>query len=82
MISSGIPILAVDCPTGWTAAACTDFEPEMLISLTAPKECAKHFKGKYHVLGGRFIPKKLPEQFNKLDIISELYRSSDLYIKL
>lgn len=82
MISSGIPILAVDCPTGWTAAAYTNFEPEMLISLTTPKECAKHFKGKYHILGGRFIPKKLPERFNKLSIISELYRSSSLYIKL
>ncbi len=29
---------------------------EMLISLTAPKLCAHYFKGKYHVLGGRFVP--------------------------
>ena len=28
----------------------------MLISLTAPKLCAKSFTGKYHFLGGRFVP--------------------------
>ena len=31
------------------------FQPEMLISLTAPKKCAKFFKGKWHYLGGRSV---------------------------
>ena len=38
-------------------------KPEMLISLTAPKICAKKFKGKFHFLGGRFIPQSLQEKF-------------------
>jgi NAD(P)H-hydrate epimerase len=29
--------------------------PDALISLTAPKTCATHFKGR-HFLGGRFVP--------------------------
>jgi hypothetical protein len=31
--------------------------------LTAPKLCAKHFKGKYHYLGGRFVPQPLEEKY-------------------
>lgn len=38
-------------------------QPEMLISLTAPKKCAKNFQGKYHYLGGRFVPPKLEEKY-------------------
>lgn len=32
-------------------------KPDMLISLTAPKKCAKYFTGQYHILAGRFVPK-------------------------
>lgn len=39
-------------------------QPEMLISLTAPKKCAEQFKGKYHYLGGRFVPPKLEAKYN------------------
>lgn len=39
------------------------FEPEMLISLTLPKECARYFKGKYHVIGGRFVPDSLVRKY-------------------
>ncbi|KAG4038735.1 hypothetical protein PC123_g25702, partial [Phytophthora cactorum] len=41
-------------------------EPQMLISLTAPKLCAKFFTGpdKIHYVGGRFVPKSLAEEFN------------------
>ena len=38
-------------------------KPEMLISLTAPKICAKTFTGKYHYLGGRFVPKGLEQKY-------------------
>jgi len=34
----------------------------VLISLTAPKEGVKDFRGK-HFLGGRFVPKTLEEKF-------------------
>lgn len=38
-------------------------QPELLISLTAPKLCAKHFRGKYHYLGGRFVPPPLQQKY-------------------
>lgn len=43
-------------------------KPELLISLVAPKLCSKHFKGKYHFLGGRFVPPPLQEKY-KLNLI-------------
>lgn len=39
-------------------------EPDCLISLTAPKLCAKQFKGRYHYLGGRFCPPSLLQKYN------------------
>jgi NAD(P)H-hydrate epimerase len=36
--------------------------PDALISLTAPKQCARHFSGK-HFLGGRFVPPSLAEKY-------------------
>lgn len=38
-------------------------QPDMLISLTAPKMCAQYFKGRYHFLGGRFVPKSLADKY-------------------
>ncbi|WVR04535.1 NAD(P)H-hydrate epimerase [Kwoniella sp. DSM 27419] len=38
------------------------FHPEVLISLTAPKEGVKTFKGR-HFLGGRFVPDHLASKF-------------------
>lgn len=38
--------------------------PAMLISLSAPKICAKSFTGSFHYLGGRFIPQGLIEKYN------------------
>ncbi|XP_004518861.1 NAD(P)H-hydrate epimerase [Ceratitis capitata] len=61
------PIASIDIPSGWDVEKGkideTYFEPEMLISLTAPKLCASSFKGKYHYLGGRFVPKALQEKY-------------------
>ncbi len=44
------------CPDG-------GIQPEFLISLTAPKQCAKHFHGKWHFLGGRFVPPDLAKKY-------------------
>lgn len=38
-------------------------QPDMLISLTAPKKAAMHFTGRYHYLGGRFVPAALQEKY-------------------
>jgi NAD(P)H-hydrate epimerase len=48
----------IDIPSGWDVEKGNIqnvFTPDLLISLTLPKLCAKHFKG-MHYLGGRFIP--------------------------
>lgn len=62
-----IPVCSIDIPSGWDVEKGPPKEgginPQMLISLTAPKLCAKYFNGKFHFLGGRFVPKKLEEQF-------------------
>lgn len=63
-----IPICSIDIPSGWNVEDGPPTEggikPEMLVSLTAPKLCAKKFQGKYHYLGGRFVPKKLEKTYN------------------
>lgn len=63
---------SIDIPSGWDVETgpqlITDtrnnstiepIRPDLLISLTAPKLCARHFNGRYHVLGGRFVPPQL-----------------------
>lgn len=59
---------SIDIPSGWDVeeGEPTDggIQPQILISLTAPKMCARKFTGKYHYLGGRFVPPKLEEQYN------------------
>ena len=39
-------------------------EPDLLVSLTAPKECAKLFQGRFHYLGLRLIPQELAAKFH------------------
>lgn len=55
---SKLPIVSVDIPSGWDVEkgneAGVGLETDVLISLTAPKEGAKNFKGR-HFLGGRFV---------------------------
>ncbi|XP_034945189.1 NAD(P)H-hydrate epimerase [Chelonus insularis] len=66
--STKIPIFSIDIPSGWDVekgpSSDGGINPEALISLTAPKLCSKYFNGKYHYLGGRFVPKKLEEKYN------------------
>lgn len=51
------PIVAVDIPSGWHVEQGDEsgegLRPDMLVSLTAPKLCARHFSGRFHYLGGR-----------------------------
>ena len=59
--SSPPSIASVDNPSGWDVEDGPQnleeaIEPEMLVSLTAPKRGARFFKGPYHYLGGRFVP--------------------------
>lgn len=60
-------ICSVDIPSGWDVEngvpESGGIEPDLLISLTAPKLCAKTFKGRYHYLGGRFVPPCLAQKY-------------------
>ena len=57
---SRLPIVSVDIPSGWDVekgnieGVC--LEPDVLVSLTAPKLGVKDYKRR-HFLGGRFVPR-------------------------
>jgi NAD(P)H-hydrate epimerase len=59
LFNSNLPIVSVDIPSGWDVERGdihdTGFVPDVLVSLTAPKEGVRGFKGR-HFLGGRFVP--------------------------
>ncbi|XP_054875887.1 yjeF N-terminal domain-containing 3 [Poeciliopsis prolifica] len=59
-----IPIVSVDVPSGWDAEEPSQdgINPEVLISLVAPKKCALNFSGK-HFLAGRFLPYDIQKKY-------------------
>lgn len=59
MEETKLPVTSVDAPSSWNietgppeSGLGSKFNPEFLISLTAPKPLVKHFKGR-HFVGGR-----------------------------
>lgn len=54
-------------------------QPDTLISLTAPKKCAAHFKGKNHYLGMRLVPKNLAVKYN---LQLPAYKGTAQFVKL
>jgi len=64
---SKLPVIAIDIPSGWDVEkgdiSGAGLRAETLISLTAPKLCAKQFRGKFHFLGGRFVPPAITEKY-------------------
>jgi NAD(P)H-hydrate epimerase len=60
-------IAAVDVPSGWDVeqgdVSHSGLSPDMLVSLTSPKLCARYFKGAHHYLGGRFVPQAIVEKY-------------------
>ncbi|XP_034954276.2 NAD(P)H-hydrate epimerase [Zootoca vivipara] len=61
-----VPIVSIDIPSGWDVEKGNPdgLQPDMLISLTAPKKAAKQFSGRYHFLGGRFVPAALQKKYS------------------
>ncbi|KAE9457372.1 hypothetical protein C3L33_10725, partial [Rhododendron williamsianum] len=61
-------VISIDIPSGWHVEEGDingdGIKPNMLVSLTAPKLCAKRFCGPHHFLGGRFVPPSIVEKFN------------------
>ena len=65
----GKPVVSVDIPSGWDVNdgdihECAVHNPDMLISLTAPKLGSQKFSGRFHYLGGRFLPPKYAREHN------------------
>ncbi len=69
---SNAQIISVDVPSGWNVddgpsssndeAGGSVLVPDVLVSLTAPKLCAKGFRGR-HFVGGRFLPPSVAEKY-------------------
>ncbi|XP_007892352.1 NAD(P)H-hydrate epimerase [Callorhinchus milii] len=61
-----VPIASVDIPSGWDVekGSITGIQPDLLVSLTAPKKSARYFRGRYHYLGGRFVPPALDKKYD------------------
>lgn len=83
MKSTLVPIASIDVPSGWDVEhgpvdeSC--IQPELLVSLTAPKLCARHYRGKYHYLGGRFLP---PQLSCKYQLRLPAYHGTDCILQL
>lgn len=60
-----VPVASIDIPSGWDVeqGSADGLQPDMLISLTAPKKSARLFRGRYHFLGGRFVPPGLERKY-------------------
>ncbi|NXS15309.1 YJEN3 protein, partial [Mystacornis crossleyi] len=60
-----IPIVSLDVPSGWDAEAggSGGISPDVLVSLAAPKECARRFLGRQHFVAGRFLPYDVQRKF-------------------
>ncbi|KAK9758291.1 hypothetical protein RND81_01G221000 [Saponaria officinalis] len=60
-------IVSIDIPSGWHVeegdTSGEGIKPDMLVSLTAPKLCAKKFSGPHHFLGGRFVPPSIADKY-------------------
>ena len=65
--SSGRQVISIDIPSGWDVEQGNitglGINPQMLVSLTAPKLCASLFNG-IHYVGGRFVPPSLAQEIN------------------
>lgn len=62
MQDAQVPVTSVDAPSSWNieegppkSGVGSAFNPDVLVSLTAPKPLVKYFKGR-HFIGGRYVP--------------------------
>ncbi|XP_071885278.1 yjeF N-terminal domain-containing protein 3 isoform X1 [Anas platyrhynchos] len=60
-----IPIVSLDVPSGWDveAGSSSGISPDVLVSLMAPKQCARRFLGRQHFVAGRFVPYDVQKKF-------------------
>ena len=76
-------VTSVDVPSGWDVEKGDidnkGLKPDLLISLTAPKECSRQFSGRHHYLGLRMVPPALAAKYS-LDLPE--YPGSDIIVKI
>lgn len=82
--ASSLPVVCIDIPSGWDVDEGDVREEgirnaDMLISLTAPKACARFFKGRFHYLGGRFVA---PVVFTQFPVHLPPYSGCELCVRL
>ncbi|XP_073145256.1 pyridoxine/pyridoxamine 5'-phosphate oxidase 1, chloroplastic-like [Henckelia pumila] len=76
-------IVSVDVPSGWhvedgeITGKC--MKPHMLVSLIAPKLCAKRFSGAHHFLGGRFVP---PSILHNYELQPPPYHGTSMCVRI
>ncbi|OTA97562.1 hypothetical protein M434DRAFT_248001 [Hypoxylon sp. CO27-5] len=65
-----LPVTSVDAPSSWNietgppeSGLGSKFNPDFLISLTAPKPLVKYFKGR-HFIGGRFVSPSIAKKYD------------------
>ena len=85
LAESKVPVLAVDAPSSWniedgppSEGPGKGYNPDALISLSAPKPLVKWFKGR-HFVGGRFLSKEIAEKYG-FDIPP--YKGSDQVVEV
>lgn len=71
MRKTSLPVTSVDAPSSWSvddgppnSGPGQGFQPTALVSLTAPKPLARHFRGK-HFVGGRLVTLLLGRFFSE-----------------
>lgn len=73
-------VISVDVPSGWDVdggdLTGMNFNPDVLVSLTAPKLSSKKFRGR-HFVGGRFLPPDIAEKYGVK--VRELEEHTDMY---
>ncbi|KAM7187159.1 YjeF N-terminal domain containing protein [Naviculisporaceae sp. PSN 640] len=70
MAETKIPVTSVDAPSSWNidqgppkSGVGSNFHPDVLVSLTAPKPLIKFFKGR-HFIGGRFVTPAIAKKYD------------------
>ncbi|RWA07166.1 hypothetical protein EKO27_g7940 [Xylaria grammica] len=80
-----LPITSVDAPSSWDietgppqSGLGSKFNPAYLVSLTAPKPLAQHFKGR-HFVGGRFVSQAIAKKY---DFEIPSYQGIDQFVEV
>lgn len=85
LIEANLPVCSVDIPSGWNVETgptnTSAIQPALLISLSAPKLCAKqeYLQNAKHYLGGRFLPPKIIEKY---ELMLPPYPAQDQIVQL